>query len=211
MRTDAQLANEGMAALFLMERAGPILLALIKAGLEAACRWTSAPTPEGLKDILTRFVLPAEAALRRLIRLIASCLVAGMPELARPRQMRAPRPASVAPHARPRAPVFRLGEGSTRPSTDEPRRASEAPRPAAAPVAPAILGQRLSHRLMALDAALRDPVAQARRWLRAAARGKAPAIAAPCRAAAAPHPDPQVRTLLTALHEAAVNAVFDTS
>ena len=64
---------------------------------------------------------------------------------------------------------------------------------------------------MALDAALRDPVAQARRWLRAAARGKAPAIAATCRAAAAPHPDPQVRTLLTALHEAAVNAVFDTS
>lgn len=210
MRTEAQLANEGMAALFLMERAGPILLALITAAAKAACRWTLAPTPEGMKDILARFVLPAEAALRRLIRLIASCLIADMPP-PRPRQMRAPRPASAAPQANPRTPVFRLGEGSARPPADKPRRVADSPRPAPAPIAPAILGQRLSDRLMALDAALRDPVAQARRWLRASARGKAPTIAATCRAAATPHPDPQVTALLTELHEAAVNAVFDTS
>ncbi|MFN4025656.1 MAG: hypothetical protein ACK4MQ_12570 [Hyphomonas sp.] len=210
MRSDTQLAKDGMVAVALMQRAAPIIRMLINAAAEAGCRWTAAPRPEAMKDILARFVLPAEAALRRLIRLIASCLSADMP-VPRPRQTCTARPARAAAPARPRTPVFRLGEAGARPPTDKPRPQSADPRKAPAPIAPAILAERLSGRLIALNAALRDPVGQARRWLRAAARGKAPQIAATCRAAAAPHPDPQVQALLTDLHAAATNAVFDTS
>lgn len=164
--------------------------------LAARIREFLAPAPgkifeaKALRQLVRTLLLPAEAALRRAIHLMAAELA---PLPIRPRPASAPKqPATPAPRpAAPRPPRFRLAEPLPRPKTDylpESRR----PRirvliPGPAPLAPVKIQRRppvdfearLRRRVAAFEAALVDPVKQARRLQRglAASRPARPLLA----------------------------------
>ncbi len=136
-----------------------------------------------LRYILRHYLKPAEAALRRAVHLMAS----DMPVPRAPARPFKPLP-RVIPTLWPvkrgaaRPPAFRLTEPQTRPDTDyipESRRprirvlTPGAPSPPAPPKAhrePMNLETRLRRRFAALEAAIADPVREARRLLRLRAR-----------------------------------------
>jgi hypothetical protein len=139
-----------------------------------------------LRRLVRQFLLPAEAALRRALYLIADTLA---PEPARAplRPASAPaRPAGARPPAPPRTPGFRLTETPPRapvrrlPPNAGPRisiaglaPSPPPPRPRR-PVDPVALEDRLHRRLAAFDAAFTDPLRAARRLLRLLARRASP-------------------------------------
>lgn len=179
---------------YLLGRARSFILHLLGMIETVILRLEGAPMSAALMSgLIRRCVLPAEAALRRAVLIIAQTL----PPLAPPRGA-APRASGLPPRVvvgkgQPpaRAPVFRMSEPQPRQEAaagylpehlmpritllvDSALQARSAPaRPAPLPRDPAETFQR---RLAALHAAYDNPVAVARRWLRRhAAR---PAIAA---------------------------------
>lgn len=141
-----------------------------------------------LREIMRDYVIPAEAALRRAIHLMATDMP---PPPVRPRPLKPP--PKVIPALWPvkqkkaRPPAFRLTERQPRPSTDylpknlSPRirildpgaPASPPPAPKPAPREPASYEARLRRRVAALEAAIANPVREARRLQRLQARLKA--------------------------------------
>jgi hypothetical protein len=146
---------------------GEITARLAAGGGLKVLRWT-----------LRHLITPAEALMRRALRLLAERLPA--PEPAAPTRRPLPsRPAiRTAAGAGPRRPVFRLNEarpgarGAWLPVSQRPRisiagLAPPPPPPAPrAPVDEAAFAARLARRLAALEAALADPRPLARRLLR---------------------------------------------
>lgn len=123
-------------------------------------------TKEALNAVLRTAILPAEAALRRAILLIARTLPAPARPAAAARHQPAPLPAMPATASRsPRRPSFRMREARPRTGAAAPARAPS-PRPAAKPYDPARTAARLIRRLEALDAAAANPLREAKRWLR---------------------------------------------
>ena len=142
-----------------------------------------------LRHVLHHYLLPAEAALRRAIHLLA----AGLPPMRAPPRRFRPLPRAIPalhPVRRaPRPPVFCLSERTPAPPTDyipehlSPRIRIIGPPACALPVArpparpprtPVSLEDRLRRRCAALDTALKNPDAEARRLLRLRARLPAP-------------------------------------
>lgn len=142
----------------LLGQARGLILGLIA---EASRLLGGARTKEALNAALRTAILPAEAALRRAILLIARTLSAP----SRPAARTPPsHPAIPSADARaPRRPSFRMREARPRAGAAAP-----APKPgsAATPYDPARTAARLARRLEALDAAAANPVREARRWLR---------------------------------------------
>lgn len=130
--------------------------------------------------LMQRWMIPAEAALRRFILLLASTLtLAPRRVLARPDG--SPAPAEDKPPAArkpaPRAPVFSMKEPQPRPKTGTPTEGPRLPRPQASPARPAnpalaaaARTEKFLNRLDALVFAMADPVREAKRWLRRQAR-----------------------------------------
>lgn len=145
--------------------------------------------------LMRRALLPAEAALRRAILLIATKLPPPAPARAPSRAARQLAAAAKGKPAAPRAPLFRMSEPQPRPThyrktdylsedlmpritllTESVLRARTAPaRPPPAPQDPAAAFHR---RFQALRAAYDDPAPYARRWLRRRARSAADAARA---------------------------------
>jgi len=133
-----------------------------------------------LRHLVRHYLLPAEAAVRRAVHLIA----AEMP-LPQPAARKLP-PKPQSPKT-PRAPAFRLTEPQPRPKTDHiparlaprirlltPGLPATRPRPVPPRSPPASYEERLRRRFAALEAALASPVHQARRLLRLQARHSKP-------------------------------------
>lgn len=195
-----QTENETSLAA-VMSHASSLTLGLIVLARAALARFGGAPLPRGAaRLILSKFIVPAEAAVRRAILVLASTLPAPAPRTAK-------RPGSAPPPPPPsgqgsRPPVFSLSEPLPRPAAPKaPKQAPAqtkaqtqvwprvslldfaAPGAAPAPATPAQptddsaahIEQRLLRRLAALESAYDDPIAQARRYLRrraaAAAKG----------------------------------------
>ncbi|MBA4226392.1 MAG: hypothetical protein C0456_07140 [Hyphomonas sp.] len=185
--TDPQTEDEtGVVAL--LRRATGLALGLIAMARAALAQFGAAPPPAAYtRLILRRFVVPAEATVRRAILVLAGTL-----------PLPAVRPASAAraapkapPRARPgiRYPVFCLTEPA--PRARRPRPAPEAPLPrilfldTPTPAAPAPKNRpatdeeeaasetRLLRRLFALERAYLNPWREARRYLRRCARDEA--------------------------------------
>ena len=175
--------------------------------------------------LIRRVLLPAEAALRRAIILIATHLPPLAPPAPKPPGKPAQRPPASRPAgaAQPRAPLFRMAEpqpASAAPAGHLPEhltpritlisdllRDDFVPRPAHVPrtvqIDPAALFLR---RLAALRAACEDPAPTARRWLRrcAAQPGTARRTLAPARIPGAAHAiDETMASLLEDLTTAA--------
>jgi len=138
-----------------------------------------------LRHLMRHYLLPAEAAVRRAVHLIAAGMP--LPQLALSRARTAPRRPPPKPQTprTPRAPTFRLTEPQPRPKTDHlPARLSPRirvltpglpTRRPAAPVRPrASYEERLRRRFAALEAAMASPADQARRLLRLQAKLSAP-------------------------------------
>jgi hypothetical protein len=140
-----------------------------------------------LRHLVRHYLLPAEAAVRRAVHLIAAEMRLPQPA---PRAARtAARKLPLKPQSpkTPRAPAFRLTEPQPRPKTDHiPARLAPRIR-LLTPGLPAIqphpkpparqstsYEERLRRRFAALEAALASPVQQARRLLRLQARQSAP-------------------------------------
>lgn len=111
-----------------------------------------------VRYLMRRALLPAEAALRRAILLIATTLPPPAPARAPSRTIRQPAAAATGKPAAPRAPLFRMSEPQPPLQHD----------PAAA----------FYRRFQALRAAYDDPAPYARRWLRRRARSAAAAARA---------------------------------
>ncbi len=145
---------------------------------------STALTPRVLAYLTRRALLPAEAALRRAILLIAATLPTPAPRAAapatKPRSASAP---STTTHAR--APVFRMREPHPRPKptaktdyfpealmpritllTDAALRARATPITPAPANPPRDPVTRFQRRLQALQSAFENPVREAERWLR---------------------------------------------
>ena len=213
----------------LLGEAREMILNLILLAGAALKGIAQAPMAGALRAVTRRLILPAEAALRRAIILIAAPLEPAPPP-ARPRVGRARRSDTRQPAspAAPRRPVFRLTEPLPRPKSDYlppdqcprilfldgPTPAAPA-RPARRPADPARLLARLERRLAALEAASDDPVREARRWLRLRARTAPPADGAPRKPPLAfrripgntPKLEPVWQETLKALNRAAFNAL----
>lgn len=138
-----------------------------------------------LRHVLRDYLVPAEAALRRAVHLMA----AGMAPLRAPPRRFRPLPRAIPvlyPVRRaPRPPVFRLTERVPAPPTDHiserlrPRirvigPPSPPPPPARAARVPVPFEDRLRRRAAAFHAAMKNPAAEARRLLRLRARLAAP-------------------------------------
>ena len=133
-------------------------------------------TLPGLKSLYRDCLLPAEAALRRALHILAADLPAPKPRAATALPLRKPEPAT--PKAtRFRPPIFRLSEPQPRPKTDHlPARLAPrisiigvTPRPAPTPrrkLNEADLEMQLRRRLDALNAAFANPLAAVRRLQR---------------------------------------------
>lgn len=137
-----------------------------------------------LRHLLRHYLVPAEAALRRAVHLIA----ADMPAPRAPLRPLRPLPRVIAPlnpvkRETVRPPTFRLTEPQPRPQTDyipehlrprirvlSPDAPLASPPPASQPRPRASLESRLRRRFAALDAALANPEREARRLLRLQAR-----------------------------------------
>jgi hypothetical protein len=144
---------------------------------EIAARLAAGGGLKALRWTLRHLITPAEALMRRALRLLADELPAPAP--ATPvRRVPPARPAIRAAPAGPRRPVLRLTEArpgtrsawlplSQRPRISIAGLAPPPPPPAPrAPVDEAAFAARLARRLAALEAALADPVRLARRLLR---------------------------------------------
>lgn len=148
-----------------------------------------------VRYLMRRALLPAEAALRRAILLIATTLPPPAPARAPSRTIRQPAAAATGKPAAPRAPLFRMSEPQPRPihyrKTDHlsedlmPRVTllTEAvlrarPAPAQPPPSPQDPAAAFYRRFEALRAAYDDPAPYARRWLRRRARSAAGAARA---------------------------------
>jgi hypothetical protein len=141
-----------------------------------------------LRHVLRHYLMPAEAALRRAVHLIASDMDP-LPVRARPFK---PLPRAIAPlwpkkRETARPPAFRLTEPQSRPQTDyipvnqrprirllTPGAPSPPPRTQPARRPPASYESRLRRRFAALEAALANPVREATRLLRLRARQTEP-------------------------------------
>jgi hypothetical protein len=171
-------------------------------------------TLPGLKSLYRDYLLPAEAALRRALHILAADLPVPKPRAATPLPPRKPEPATPkATQFRP--PVFRLSEPQPRPKTDHlPARLAPrisiigvTPRPAPPrrKLTEADLEAQLRRRLDALNAALANPLAAVRRLQRRLAK---PNTKRPKLAAAIPgHTSPRLagdgHAFLTRLDESA--------
>ncbi|WP_157532582.1 hypothetical protein [Hyphomonas polymorpha] len=185
--TDPQTEDEtGVAAL--LRRATGLALGLMAMARAALAQFGAAPPPAAYtRLILRRFVVPAEATVRRAILLLAGTLP--QPVL-RPAASARPAP-KAPPKAQPgiRYPVFCLTEAE--PRARRPRPAPEAalprilfldtptpslpapkPRPSADEIETASQ-TRLLRRLFALERAYLNPWREARRYLRRCARAEA--------------------------------------
>ena len=192
MDTEDQIPEED-ALSYLLGRARWFILNLIDFIDTALARLPASPPRQAIAYLTRRALLPAEAALRRAILLIASEMEMPAPRAprAKPKRPAAPPLRRQTPGAR--APVFRMSEPSPRAAkaegflpkadyllehllprirtlTDEVLGALSPP----PPPAPAALdhGARFFRRLAALRQAYDDPQREARRWLR---RNAAPA------------------------------------
>jgi hypothetical protein len=181
-------------------------------------------TLPGLKSLYRDYLLPAEAALRRALHILAADLPVPKPRAATPLPPRKPEPATPkATQFRP--PVFRLSEPQPRPKTDHlparlaPRISIIGVTPRPAPPAPrrklneADLEAQLRRRLDALNAALSNPLANVRRLQRSLAK---PNTKRPKLAAAIPgHTSPRLagdgHAFLTRLDDSARAPSTDTS
>jgi hypothetical protein len=173
-------------------------------------------TLPGLKSLYRDYLLPAEAALRRALHILAADLPAPKPRAGSAPPPRKPEPAT--PKAtRFRTSTFRLSEPQPRPKTDhlparlQPRISiiGVTPRPAApAPrrkLNEADLEAQLRRRLDALTAALNNPLANVRRLQRRLAKAGAarPKLAAAIPGHAAPPLAGDGHAFLTRLDESA--------
>jgi hypothetical protein len=140
-----------------------------------------------LRHLLRHYLVPAEAALRRAVHLIAADMSAPRAPLRPLRPLRPP-PRVIVPlepvkRETVRPPTFRLTEPQPRPQTDfipehlrprirvlSPDAPLASPPPASQPRQRASLESRLRRRFAALDAALANPEREARRLLRLQAR-----------------------------------------
>ena len=145
---------------------------------------TARPSNALLRKLTAYALVPAEAALRRVVLILAAHQP--LPERPKPRALpnaakRGTTPFSPQKTAEPRAPVFNMREPQPRPKPDF-LTPGEMPRirlltddvlRAPAP-APRDLSASFTRRLMALHAALNDPHAVAARWLRRHFAGPVP-------------------------------------
>lgn len=172
----------------LIGRANSLILGMIVLARAALAGFGAAPAPRAAaRLILRRFVLPAEAALRRAILMLAATLP---PVILRPRMARAGKgaPPPPRPGAAVSRPVFCLTEPRPRvrlPQAPLPRirflDVAPPPSKAADPQAEdAAFAERLARRLLALEAAFENPQGEARRLLRR--RAAEAAKGAPARA-----------------------------
>lgn len=169
------------------------------------------PGPKLLRHCLREYLAPAEAVLRRALRLLADGL-APLPLRTRSTPAKPPHIANERA-ANPRRPVFRLNEPAPRkaaaPLSRRPQIsvAGEAPPPPARTPDPAAFRARFLRRLGALEAAFADPMRYARRLLRqrsparklTLAYVRIPGAAAKCLAE-------EGRNLLRRLNDAAMSA-----
>ena len=172
-------------------------------------------TLPGLKSLYHDYLLPAEAALRRALHILAADLPAPKPRAATPLPPHKPEIADPKA-AQFRPPVFRLSEPQPRPKTDHlPARLAPrisiigvTPRPAPTPrreLNEADLEMQLRRRLDALNAAFANPLAAVRRLQRRLVKS---GTARPKLAAAIPgHASPRLagdgHAFLTRLNESA--------
>jgi len=192
MDTEDQIPEED-ALSYLLGRARWFILNLIDFIDTALARLPASPPRQAIAYLTRRALLPAEAALRRAILLIASEMEMPVPRAprAKPKRPAAPPLRRQAPAAR--APVFSMSEPPPRPTkakvilpeadylpehllprirslTDDVLSAPSPPSPPA--LAAPDPGARFFRRLAALRQAYDDPRREARRWLR---RNAAPA------------------------------------
>jgi hypothetical protein len=172
-------------------------------------------TLPGLKSLYRDYLLPAEAALRRALHILAADLPAPKPRAGSAPPPRKPEPAT--PKAtRFRTPIFRLSEPQPRPKTDhlparlQPRISiiGVTPRPAPTPrrkLNEADLEMQLRRRLNALNAAFANPLAAVRRLQRRLAKPntKRPKLAAAIPGHTAPPLAGDGHAFLTRLDDAA--------
>ena len=170
----------------LMKRASSLALGLIVLARAALGRFGGAPASRGAAAlILRRFILPAEATVRRAIVVLAATLPP-LRQVARGGSKGQGKPPPPPLPGVPRPPVFCLSEPSARRSTAKAEAAAgvnEGPRISlldwsASPPAPPLPSKkrpeaddaaccaRLLRRLAALESAYEDPLRQARRYQR---------------------------------------------
>ncbi|MBA4226700.1 MAG: hypothetical protein C0456_08705 [Hyphomonas sp.] len=165
---------------------------------------TAQPSDTLIRKLTAYALVPAEAALRRVVLILAAHQP--LPQRPKPRALpdaAKPRSGTVLPQktSSPRAPIFNMREPQPRPKTGY-LPASQLPRiriltddVLSAPPAPAAkprdLAARFTRRLTALHAALGNPHAVAARWLRRHFAGPAPK---PC--PLSPHRIPGLRSAL---------------
>lgn len=146
---------------------------------------TARPSDVILRKLTAYALVPAEAALRRVVLILAAHQP--LPERPKPRALAekprsAPRPPQKT--AQPRAPVFNMREPQPRPKTGH-LPASQLPRililtdeflsaPPAPAAGPRDLAASFTRRLTALHSALNNPHAVAARWLRRHFAGPVP-------------------------------------
>lgn len=192
MDTEDQIPEED-ALSYLLGRARWFILNLINFIDTALERLPPHPSRQAIAYLTRRALLPAEAALRRAILLIASEMEMPVPHAPRAKPTRPPSPPPRKEGPAVRAPVFRMSEPPPRAAraegmlpgpdylpehllprirtlTDDVLSALSAP-PLPAPAA-RDPGARFFRRLTALRQAYDDPRREARRWLR---RNTAPA------------------------------------
>ena len=123
--------------------------------------------PDRFRKALRRFVIPAEMVLRRMIWALAARMTPEPAGPAAPRRVRpdGPTPAGH-PSPRRRVPLFRLTEPAPRLAAPPPTRMPETGHSALAVPDPEKTHALLNARIAALNAALADPEAAARRLLR---------------------------------------------
>ncbi|MBA4225504.1 MAG: hypothetical protein C0456_02645 [Hyphomonas sp.] len=192
MDTEDQIPEED-ALNYLLGRARWFILNLIDFIDTALARLPASPPRQAIAYLTRRALLPAEAALRRAILLIASEMEMPVPRAPRAKPTRPPAPPLRRQAPADRAPIFRMSEPPPRPAKAEsivpkadylpehllPRiciltddvLGAPPPPPLPAPAA-RDPGARFFRRLAALRQAYDDPRREARRWLR---RNAAPA------------------------------------
>ena len=140
-----------------------------------------------LRHLVRHYLLPAEAAVRRAVHLIAAEMPLPQPALRAARTAARKLPPKPQTPQTPRAPAFRLTEPQPRPKTDHiparlaprirlltPGLPAIRPRPKPPARQSTSYEERLRRRFAALEAALASPLQQARRLLRLQARQSAP-------------------------------------
>ena len=226
MDTEDQIPAED-ALSYLLGRARWFILNLIDFMDTALARQPASPSRQVVAYLTRRALLPAEAALRRAILLIASEMELPVPRAPQAKSTRPAAPLLRKEASGARAPVFRMNEPPPRAAktegappkagylpehlfprirtlTDDVLSAPPPPLPAPAARDP---GARFFRRLAALRQAYDDPRREARRWLRrnaAPAQRPAPVISGPGTRRAL---GPDAQALLRELTEAALRTL----